>query len=173
MRANLGTGPRLAVVLSGCAVAVAMVLAPTALQGQVYVGAHMTYAVDTFGGATGFGAQIGYDFLGLPVEVVGGGEYFFPDCDIESCNFWGGFLEGHLRLPLPLIRPYALGGLTYRSVDNLKTSEDTIESSSAGGFAAGGGVDLNLLALRVFLDARYEFLSSPLDQWVLRLGLNF
>lgn len=173
MRAHRRPLPRLARVFPVCAIALAVAWSPGAVRGQTYVGAHMTYAVDTFGGATGFGAQIGYDFIGLPLEVVGGGEYFFPDCDIETCNFWGGFLEGQLRLPIPLIRPYALGGLTYRSVDNLKTSEDTIDSSSAGGFAAGGGLDLNLLALRVFLDARYEFLSSPLDQWVLRLGLNF
>lgn len=133
----------------------------------------MAYAVDTFGGTTGVGGQIGYDFIGLPVEVFGGGEYFFPDCDIESCSFWGGYLEGQLRLPFPLVRPYGLAGFTYRSFENLRTSEDTVDSSSAGGLAAGGGLDLNLLALRVFVDARYEFLGDPVEQWVVRVGLNF
>jgi opacity protein-like surface antigen len=133
----------------------------------------MAYAVDTFGGTTGVGGQIGYDFIGLPLEVFGGGEYFFPDCDIESCSLWGGYLEAQLRLPFPLVRPYGLAGITYRSVENLKTSEDTVDSSSAGGLAAGGGLDLNLLALRVFVDARYEFLAEPLEQWVVRVGLNF
>ena len=82
-------------------------------------------------------------------------------------------MEGLVRLPIPLVRPYALVGLTYRDYDNHKSSSDTVDSGSNGGFSAGVGLDLNLLALRVFLDARYELLEEPTDQWVIRLGLNF
>ena len=149
-------------------------------EGQLYFGGHIAYATgadtdavdldpvfDGLDGAVGVGGRIGWDLPVLPVDILAAGEYFFPDCGAEDCAMYGGTLEALVRLPIPLVRPYALGGLVWRSWD----AGD--EDGSSTGFDAGLGIDLHLLAVRVFLDARYEFLDDPQEQWVLRLGVNF
>ena len=56
-------------------------------------------------------------------------------------------------LPTPLVKPYIIGGLGFYS--SRITDSDELGTDNMG-INAGAGVKLNLLALKVFVDARYH-----------------
>jgi hypothetical protein len=144
------------------------------VEAQFIWGVHVPYAVDTFDGTAGIGGRVGWDLPVLPIDIVGVGEYFFPDCGAEDCSFWGGSVEANVRLPIPIVRPYVLGGLAYRKISGLETSTDTVDSFDGTGVSAGIGLDFDLLAVRAFLDGRYEWLGEDqLEQFVVRVGVVF
>lgn len=70
-------------------------------------------------------------------------------------------------LPLPIISPYLTAGvgLTTLSVSDLKVNGQTVPGSSYSGetnFSGnlGAGIDLNLIALSLYLEARYTWIFS-------------
>ena len=144
------------------------------VQGQVIWGAHVPYAVDAFDGAFGIGGRVGYDLPVLPIDIVGVGEMFFPDCGADDCGLWGVSAEGNVRLPIPIVRPYITGGIGYRSLSRPDSNSGGTEDVSATGVSLGLGVDFNLAAVRLFVDGRYEWYDEDVvSQPIFRAGILF
>ncbi len=86
-------------------------------------------------------------------------------------------------LPLPFISPYLTAGVgvTTLSVSELKVNGQTVPGSSYAGdtnFSAnlGAGIDLNLIALSLYLEARYTwiFTSGATSTYIpVSLGVTF
>lgn len=139
------------------------------------LGVHAVRASDILDGSTGLGGQVALRPPGFPVTVRLAVERFFPDCpDIDGesaddCGAWGATLDANLAFPMPVLRPYASGGLVRRSIDLGNSLGDAAEE----GIALGGGLELSLLGLNAFGEARYEILDAVDDGWIFRLGLIF
>jgi len=147
----------------------ALVILPTSGAAQISYGGHLVQAQDAFGGAGGVGARVG---VGLPLFPVTGfvsAEYFFPDCGAASgCGLSGVSLDlNYTLLPLPVVTPYLTGGVVARRIDLGGASEARSET----GLHAGAGVSAGVPGMRVFGEARYEFVQAPERQFVLRLGV--
>lgn len=139
------------------------------------IGVHAVRASDILDGTTGLGGQVAVRSPAFPVTLRLAVDRFFPDCpDIEGasnddCGAWGLTLDANLAFPMPVLRPYASGGLVRRSIDLGSSLGDAAEA----GIALGGGLELGLLGLNAFAEARYEILDSVDDGWIFRLGLLF
>jgi len=72
--------------------------------------------------------------------------YYFPDGDLSYMTY---SLAAQLRLPLPVISPYAIGGWQFRRASAGGTS------STESGLMVGAGVQLNL-GLSLFLEGTLE-----------------
>ncbi|NNF12250.1 MAG: outer membrane beta-barrel protein [Gemmatimonadetes bacterium] len=99
-------------------------------------------------GTFGLGARALVD---PPLSPVGGfvdATYYFPDNDV---SYWTATAAAQLRLPLPVVRPYALVGYQIRGVDVPSAGSDT-----DGGFVVGAGVQMNFM-MSVFLEGTFEF----------------
>ena len=135
---------------------------------QIFGGLFGAWAQDAFDGTAGVGAQLGLDIPILPVDVYGSGTWFLPNC--EGCKLKGWSLGVALRPFLfPVARPYVVGGLASRDLENPATS---LVMDSSGAFA-GVGLDLALVGFRLFAEGRYEFLDGELRQAVVRAGVLF
>ncbi len=157
------TAPRLTL----CIVLLGGVLVPGSARAQAFWGVHGAWAQDSFDGTSGVGAELGLDIPVLPLDVFGAGTWFFPDCD--DCDLKGWSLGVNYRvLPLPLLRPYVTGGVTWRDVED-PINGLVIEDSGA---FVGVGLDLALAGFGVFAEGRYEFLDGDLGQAVLRAGVR-
>ncbi len=158
---------RLAMLLPAL-VALALAI-PQDAEAQFFLGAHAAFTDYQDGGA-GAGARVGLDLPVLPLDIVGVAEFFSPSCSEgnDGCSLWGASLDANLRLPIPLVRPYLTGGLSYRDA-NLGGD---LGSVSKSGLNLGLGVDVNL-GVRIFGDWRYEWLDDEIEGSVIRLGLNF
>ena len=99
---------------------------------------------DTFG----LGARVALQPPLSPIGVVGQGVYYFPDADDYSYSTYS--LAAQLRMPTPLISPYALGGWQWRRTSSGGTS------STENGAMLGVGVQLNFV-VSLFLEANFEF----------------
>lgn len=105
-------------------------------------------------GTFGAGGRVGFAPPLLPIGVVGQGVYYFPEGDVGYMTYG---VAGILRLPLPMVSPYAIAGWQWRraSVGDVSATEN--------GATVGLGVQLNL-ALSLFLEATMEFNEEdPLD----------
>lgn len=60
-----------------------------------------------------------------------------------------------ISLPVPVLRPYLIGGVGYYNVRTSPTSGVTTSSNNAG-FNIGGGVTLPLILANTFVEARYH-----------------
>ncbi len=86
----------------------------------------------------------------FPISLVGSGDYYFTDCPSGTdCSLWTAQGHATLGLPLPVVRPYVLGGVQYRKD----------ESDSTTGAVLGAGVQL-ALAVSIFLEGQVE-LADP------------
>jgi len=117
-------------------------------------GAMMTAVSDVpaLDGTFGLGARVALQPPVLPIGVVGQFNYYFPDC--TDCGYQTYSLAAQLRLPLPMVSPYAIGGWQWR-----RTSAGSI-SDTADGPMVGIGVQLNL-GLAIFLEGSMEFNDVP------------
>lgn len=148
------------------ALAVAMV-APGPAMGQLTPGIHGVRAHDLFSGADGVGVRLS---LGspLPVRLAASGDWFFPQCE-GRCRYQAASLDVHVPLlPVPLLNPYALGGYSWRRFEPV----DATSAVTERGVGLGLGVRLGGSDFGLYLEARYEFLTSE-RQWVTRLGVEF
>ena len=139
------------------------------------VGVHAVRASDILDGSTGLGGQVAVRLPAFPVSFRLAVERFFPDCpdidgnSVDDCGAWGFTLDANLAFPMPVLRPYASGGLVRRSIDLGSPLGDASEE----GIALGGGLELGLLGLNAFGEARYEIMDAVDDGWIFRLGLVF
>src|SRR5690606_613266 len=121
-----------------------------------------------FGGTLGVGGRLGFTLPLFPLDILATAETFFPDQDDASLR--GASLDVALDLlPLPVLTPYATGGLTFRQVD-LGFGEG---SESRSGLNLGAGLKLALAGFGVFGEARYEFVNAPERQGIVRVGVMF
>lgn len=141
------------VLLTLSAVFALVVLAnPVEAQFKIGVqGAMITSAADipTFelNGKLGAGARLMLDPPLFPLALVGGFVYYKPDC--ADCKYWTASLAAQLRIPLPLVAPYVIGGLQTR-----RTTAGP-ESDAETGIMLGAGVQVNL-GLSLFLEGTLE-----------------
>lgn len=104
----------------------------------------------------GLGLEIPLLPLGVRADVIW---QRFPD--VESGNFTqlGGLLNATWRMPMPLARPYLVGGAGLMrheepDVDHVDHAHES-GTSTEFAFAVGGGLELRLIGLGAFLEARY------------------
>ena len=100
----------------------------------------------------GLGARVALQPPVLPVGLVAQGLYYFPDCD--DCSYLTYSIAAQLRLPLPMLSPYAIGGWQFRRTGSGDMSD------TADGLMVGLGVQLNL-GLSLFLEGTMEFNETP------------
>jgi hypothetical protein len=98
-------------------------------------------------GTIGIGPRVALQPPLLPIGVVGQGVYYFPEGDGSYMTY---SLAAQLRLPLPMVNPYAIGGWQWR-----RSSANDV-SETVNGAMIGVGVQLNL-AVSVFLEGSFEF----------------
>ena len=101
-------------------------------------------------GTFGLGARVAFEPPAFPIGVVGQGVYYFPDCAGLDCGYLTYSIAAQLRLPLPTISPYAIGGWQWRrgSVEG--------ESNTESGAMVGVGLQFNL-GVSLFLEGSMEF----------------
>ena len=97
-------------------------------------------------GTFGLGARVALQPPLLPIGVIAQGVYYFPEGDGSYQTY---SLAGQLRLSLPMLSPYAIGGWQWR-----RTSNGT--SNTENGAMVGLGVQLDL-GLSLFLEGTFEF----------------
>lgn len=139
-------------------VAATLVAAAQPAQAQLKYGAQgsiMTSLDEVTGGPDfnntfGIGPRVEFQAPLLPIGVVGQGVYYFPDCAGFDCGYLTYSLAAQLRLPLPMLSPYAIGGWQWRRT-SFEGSSDT-----QNGFMVGAGVEFNL-GLTLFLEGSFEF----------------
>jgi opacity protein-like surface antigen len=104
-------------------------------------------------GTFGLGARVALQPPVLPVGLVAQGVYYFPEGDGSYMTY---SLAAQLRLPLPVVSPYAIGGWQFRRRSDGGVSETETES----GAMLGAGVQINL-GLSLFLEGTMEFNEAP------------
>jgi hypothetical protein len=134
--------------------ALALAVAAAPAEAQLKFGAHgavltgldevtvLGVPYNTFNNTFGLGGRVMLDPPLLPVALVGSGTYYFAEGDT---NYWTGTLAGQLRLPLPVVKPYATLGWQIRN------RYDETEN----GLMAGIGMQLDL-AVSLFLEGAIE-----------------
>lgn len=156
-------------ILSAALALVVLCAAAPEAHAQLNPGIHVAHATDAFGGSNGVGGSVELSFPVFPIDIFVAGEYFFPDCGaVDDCAFMGGSADLHLGLPIPVLTPYATGGLVYRRTDVGGSAAAVAKT----GFGAGVGVHLGAVVLGAYAEVRYEMVD-PDDQLVFRLGLRF
>lgn len=156
----------------GAFLALAIVASPADAQFKFgvhgdYIAAGFSELENTDGdlsGDFGAGVRLAFSPPALPVTVYGDGTYFFPSCDTADCSYWAGGLGAQLGLPLPMLRPYILGGWQWNSF-----SLDGFDSSTESNPFIGVGVQLNILG-GIFLEGQWEF---PDDVETLTSNLSY
>ncbi|HUF77129.1 MAG TPA: outer membrane beta-barrel protein [Longimicrobiales bacterium] len=146
---------RLLQILSVAAALVAMAQPVEAqfkfgLQGAVVTGLDEVAAGPNLNGTFGVGPRVAFQPPLLPIGVVGQGVYYFPEGEGSYMTY---SLAAQLRLPLPVVQPYAIGGWQWRRAGNGTTV-------TQNGAMVGVGVQVNL-AVAVFLEASMEFNEAP------------
>lgn len=101
-------------------------------------------------GTFGLGARVALQPPVLPLGVVGQGVYYFPEGDGSYITY---SLSGQVRIPLPMLSPYAIGGWQWRRSDPGGTGSVT---TTENGPMIGLGVQLNL-GMSLFLEGTMEF----------------
>jgi len=126
-----------------------------------------------FGGDFGVGGRLAFSPPLFPLGVFGDVTYFFPDCGTSGdCSYWNAQVGAQLGLPLPMIRPYVLGGWQWKSF-----GLDGFDSSTDSNPFVGVGVEIGMLA-GLFIEGQMEFddeIATDIGArpFVLRAGLLF
>jgi hypothetical protein len=118
------------------------------LQGALLTGLE---ELNTLDGTIGIGPRVALQPPLLPIGVVGQGVYYFPEGDLGYMTY---SLAAQLRLPLPMINPYVIGGWQWR-----RASLNDVSNTESGAML-GVGVQLNL-AVALFLEGTMEFNEAP------------
>jgi len=161
---------RLRLLASGPALALlplAVLAAPAAPAcAQLAFGVHAARANETDGGAWGGGAKVEVNLPALPVGAVLAGDYF----DLDEGSLLGWSLDAKAGFPFPVVKPYATAGVVTRRLDP-GDDDPEFDTETNTNLGLGVGVDADLVAFRLFAEARYEFVGN--DQVVWRFGLVF
>jgi len=128
------------------ALALAVLADPADAQLKFGAQAAMTTGVEeasALDGTFGIGGRAMIDPPLLPVGGFVSGTYFFPEGDAD---YWTGTAAAQLRLPLPVVKPYALAGWQIRGG----------EGETQNGPMVGVGVQLDFM-MSLFLEGTFEF----------------
>lgn len=120
------------------------------VQGSVMTGLEDVSGIPgaaSLSGTFGLGLRGAFQPPLLPVGVVAQGVYYFPEGDGSYTTY---SLAGQLRLPLPMVSPYAIGGWQWR-----RTAIGDASVTESGPMV-GVGVQLNL-GVALFLESSFEF----------------
>jgi len=104
--------------------------------------------VGAINGAPGLGGRIVLDPPRSPFGVIASATYYFVE--EGAPKYWTGTLAAQLRLPLPAVRPYALGGWQLR---------DFKGAAGESGPVVGLGVQLDL-GVSLFLEGALELAAD-------------
>jgi opacity protein-like surface antigen len=140
-----------------CALAFA-VHPPEALSGDSYFllkgGAFTPEASDLENFSTGANAEVavGHYFLPFLSGELGFG-YFESKNDPYKLSVYPATLAARLRVPLPVVKPYAIlgGGAYFTTLDTPSGSK----SDTVFGYFAGAGVDFKITFLLLNIEAKY------------------
>lgn len=139
----------------------ALLLAPPASEAQLHVGGQGSWGSET---DLGVGARLLANVESANLEIVGSGNLFFPDGNIDYWEVNGNlFYHFHLE-ENPRVLPYVGGGLNISRVSN---GFDNTEA----GLNLGGGVRFPLENVSPFAELRTVL--SDQDQTVFTIGLIF
>jgi len=148
-------------------VLMALGASPPGAQGQVSPGIHVARATQVFGGVYGAGVSLEMGVPLVPVRLMVAGDYFRPGCGQASgCSFMGASADLHFALSAPVIHPYGLAGAVVRRIG----AGAGVAAHSATGLALGVGLDLGVVGVGAYGEARYEFAGK--DELVFRLGIR-
>lgn len=177
---------RRAMFVMGLALALGVAAQPA--EAQFKFGVHANYIAGGFGDFEGVTGLDDFDFSGdfgvggrlafspplFPLGVFGDLTYFFPDCGASGdCSYWNAQVGAQLGLPLPMIRPYLLGGWQFKNV-----GVDGADSNTTNNPFVGAGVEIGMLA-GLFIEGQMEFDEKTqvgdigATPFVLRAGLQF
>ena len=131
---------------------------PEALSGDSYLlvkgGAYSPQSSDMNDFSTGGIAEVavGHYFLPFLSGELGGG-YFESKDSGDKLSVYPLTLAARLRIPLPIVKPYAIlgGGAYFTTLDTPSGSKD---DTAYGGFA-GAGVDFKIAFLLLNIEAKY------------------
>ena len=129
-----------------------------ALSGDSYflvrAGAFAPQSSDLDNYSTGVNAEVavGHYFLPFLSGELGFG-YFESSNDPYKLTVYPATLAARLRVPLPIVKPYAIlgGGAYFTSLDTSAGSKD----DTAYGYFAGAGVDFKITFLLLNIEAKY------------------
>lgn len=150
-------------VLAALSLLVALSLPASAnAQTGFALGAGPSFPLDELGGVTNNGFHL-QGSLGLQVPLLPVGAradvmwHHFPSDVGNAINAYGGMLNGTLRLPMPIVRPYLIGGvgLMHQADEPHGNHIDEGEGGTEFAFGIGAGAQLRLLLFRAFIEARY------------------
>ena len=100
--------------------------------------------VNSINGTFGLGGRVALDPPLFPLGVIGSATYYFVEEGAPS--YWTGTLAAQLRLPLPVVKPYVLGGWQTRNTEG---------ADGESGPVVGLGVQLGL-GVSLFLEGTFE-----------------
>jgi hypothetical protein len=131
---------------------------PEALTGDSYFlvkgGAYTPQSsnMDNFGTGGIVEGAVGHFFLPFLSGELGGG-YFESKNGGEKLSVYPLTLAARLRVPLPVVKPYAIlgGGAYFTTLDTSSGSK----SDTAYGYFAGAGVDFKIAFLLLNIEAKY------------------
>lgn len=132
----------------GLSAVLVMAVLASPVDAQLKLGAQaaLTTGVDeasALDGTFGLGGRVMVDPPLLPIGGFVSGTYFFPEGDV---SYWTTTAAAQLRLPMPMVKPYALAGWQLRGG----------EGDTQNGAVLGLGVQLDFM-MSVFLEGTYEF----------------
>lgn len=131
---------------------------PEAMSGDSYLlvkgGAYTPQSSDLDEFSTGglVEGAVGHFFLPFLSGELGGG-YFESKDSGDKLSVYPLTLAARLRVPLPIVKPYAIlgGGAYFTTLDTPSGSKD----DTAYGYFAGAGVDFKITLLLISLEAKY------------------
>ena len=139
---------------------------PEAMSGDSYIlvkaGAYSPQASDMENFSTGANveAAVGHYFLPFLSGELGFG-YFESSNDPYKLTVYPATLAARLRVPLPIIKPYAIlgGGAYFTDLDTPFGSK----SDTAFGYFAGAGVDFKIAFLLLNIEAKYLWVEPSFN----------
>ena len=139
---------------------------PEAVSGDSYLlvkgGAYSPEAsdLDTFDAGVNAEVAAGHYFLPFLSGELGFG-YFESKSDSSKLSVYPATLAARLRVPLPIIKPYAIlgGGAYFTDLDTPFGSK----SDTAFGYFAGAGVDFKIAFLLLNIEAKYLWVEPSFN----------
>lgn len=99
--------------------------------------------INSIDGTLGVGARVMFDPPLFPLGVIGTTTYYRNG---DGPSYWTATAAAQLRIPLPIVKPYALGGWQLRKHDGVE---------DASGPVVGAGIQVDFGAT-IFLEGTFE-----------------
>jgi outer membrane protein W len=112
---------------------------------------------------TGFAGEIAVGHYFLPffgVELAGG--YIESSKDRFDLTVYPVTLAAKLRVPLPIVKPYAIGGAGAYFSEAEVSGQDS-RNDTAFGYFGGAGIDFKVAFLLLNLEAKYFWVEPSFD----------